>query len=70
MKQYFYTLHMSKGTSFRSHLDELDRTISDLKNIGVKINDKDQALILLCSLPHSYVLFTDTMLYGRDTISM
>ena len=70
MKQHFYAFHMSKGTSFRSHLDELNRIILDLKNIIMKINDKDQALILLCSLPHSYVDFADTMLYWRDTISM
>ena len=55
-------------SNIRSHLDEFNRIVLDLKNIDVKINDKNQTLILLCSLPHLYVHFVDTMLYVRDTI--
>ena len=61
---------MSEGKSIKSHLEELNRFILDLKNIGVKIDDEDQALILLCSLPHSYEHFVNTMLHERGTISM
>lgn len=61
---------MLEGTYIQSHLDEFNRIILDLKNINVKIDDEDHALILLCSLPRSYENFVDTMLYGRDTISL
>ena len=60
---------MSENISVRDHLDNFNRVILDLHSIGVKIDDKDQAIILLCSLRKSYQYFIDTMLYGRDSIT-
>ena len=68
-KQHLYTLQMSENISVRDHLDNFNRVILDLHSIGVKIDDKDQAIILLCSLRKSYQYFIDTMLYGRDSIT-
>ena len=42
----------------------------DLKNIDVRIDEEDQALILLYSLPNSFENFVNSMLYGRDTLSL
>lgn len=50
----FYILLMPEGTCIQDHLDEFNRIILDLKNINVKIDDKDQTLLLLCFLPSSY----------------
>jgi hypothetical protein len=50
------------------HLDDFNRIILDLKNIDIKVDDEDQALILLCSLPDVFDNFFNSMLYGRDTI--
>lgn len=69
-KQRLYTLRMSEGTPVQSHLDEFNRIIMDLKTMEVKVDDEDQALILLCSLSRSHGHFVDTMLYGRDTLCM
>ena len=40
----------------------------NLKNINVKIEEENQALILLCALALSFKNFVNSMLYGRDTL--
>ena len=61
---------MTEGTSLSFHIDEFESIIMDLQNLNVIIDDEDKALLLLCSLPHSYRHFKETMLYGKDTISL
>ena len=69
-KQRLYSLRVSEGTSLGFHIDEFESLIMDLQNLDVNIEDEDQALLLLCSLPSSYRHFRETMLYGKDTISL
>ena len=56
LKQRLFTLRMKEGTPIKDHLDELNKILMDLKNIDVRIDEKDQALILLCSLPPLKIL--------------
>jgi hypothetical protein len=42
--------------------------ILEMKNIDIKVDDEDQTLILLCSIPNIFDIFVNSMLYGRDTI--
>ena len=51
-------------------MDLFDKLILDLENIDITINDEDQALLLLCYLPKSYSHFKETLLFGRDFISL
>ncbi|KAI4323897.1 hypothetical protein L6164_023471 [Bauhinia variegata] len=61
---------MTESTPMKDHGDNFNRIIIDLQGLGVKVEKEDQAIILLCSLPNSYENVVDTMLYGRDTISV
>jgi hypothetical protein len=61
---------MQEGTPLCDHLDDFNRIILDMKIIDIKVDDEDQALILLCSLTDAFDNFVNSMLYGRDTISL
>ena len=54
----------------KDHLDELYKLILDLENVSIILDDEDMALILLNSLPNSYEHFVDTLLYGRQTLTL
>ncbi|KAH0714096.1 hypothetical protein KY284_007001 [Solanum tuberosum] len=69
LKQKLYTYRMVEGTSILSHLDAFDSILMDLSNIDAEVNDEDQAVLLLISLPQSFKHIRDTMLYGKDNIS-
>jgi hypothetical protein len=70
LKKKLYTLRMDESKELRKHLDDYNKIILDLCNIGVKIDDEDQAIILLSSLPKNYEHFVDTILYGKDSLTM
>ncbi|GJS52670.1 retrotransposon protein, putative, ty1-copia subclass, partial [Tanacetum coccineum] len=58
------------GKKLSEHIDEFNKLIGDLANIDVDINDEDQALMLLTSLPSSYDNFVETYLYGRESLTL
>ncbi|KAM3338113.1 putative protein isoform X1 [Capsicum galapagoense] len=69
LKQKLYTIRMDENTSILSHLDAFDSILMDLSNIDVKVEEEDQVVLLIYSLPHSFKNFKDTILYGKETIS-
>ncbi|KAH9779279.1 hypothetical protein KPL71_007667 [Citrus sinensis] len=70
MKRKLYTFSMKEGTTMKDHLDEFNKLILDLENVNINLEDEDIALILLSSLPDSYEHFVDTLLYGRQTLTL
>ena len=69
LKSRLYDLRLEEGKPLKPHLDEFYSIVMDLQNIDVKLDDKDLAIYLLCSLPPSYKHFRETLLYGRDNLS-
>nr|GEW68345.1 zinc finger, CCHC-type [Tanacetum cinerariifolium] len=65
-KKKLYTYYMSLGTKLGDHIDEFNKLILDLAKIDIEIEDKDQALMLLTSLPSSYENFVETLLHKKE----
>lgn len=70
LEQRLYMLIMKEGTPIYKHLYEFNKIIMDKRNIDIKFEEENQALIALCSLPMSFDNFVNSILYGRDTISL
>ncbi|GKF26500.1 hypothetical protein Tco_0082394, partial [Tanacetum coccineum] len=69
-KKKLYTYYMSPGTKLGDHIDEFNKLILDLENIDIEIEDEDQALMMLTLLSPSYENFVETLLYGRESLTM
>nr|GEV60523.1 retrovirus-related Pol polyprotein from transposon TNT 1-94 [Tanacetum cinerariifolium] len=70
LKKKLYTFYMPVGRKIFEHIDEFNKIILDLANIEVKFDDEDLALLLLTSSPASYEHFVDTLLYGREALTL
>lgn len=62
--------HRMEGKSLKTYLEEFREIINDLENLGVKTDDEDLAMLLLYHLPSKYTHFRDTLLYGKQTITL
>ena len=70
LKSRLHDLNLAEGKPIKPHLDELDSIVMDFQNINVKLDNEDMTNILLCSLPPEYRHFRETVLYGRDEITL
>ncbi|GJZ41047.1 retrovirus-related pol polyprotein from transposon TNT 1-94 [Tanacetum coccineum] len=70
LKKKLFTFYMHSGKKLSERIDEFNKLIGDLANIDVDIDDEDLALMLLTSLPSSYDNFVETLLYGRESLTL
>ena len=55
----------------KSHIAEFFSIINDLDKIEIKIEDENQAFLLLCYLPSSYKSFREAIIYGgKSTVKI
>ncbi|MFQ6665717.1 hypothetical protein Gotur_032353 [Gossypium turneri] len=52
---------MNEGELLRDHISQFITLLNDLKNVEVHIDDEDQAMLLLCSLPLYTIETNSTM---------
>nr|GEX52897.1 retrovirus-related Pol polyprotein from transposon TNT 1-94 [Tanacetum cinerariifolium] len=72
LKKKLSTYYMSLGSDLGDHIDESNKLILDLANIDIEIEDEDedQTLMLLTPLSSSYENFVETLLCGRESLTM
>ncbi|MFQ6644918.1 hypothetical protein Gotur_019273, partial [Gossypium turneri] len=69
LKQRLFMFRMNEGKLLKDHINQFITLLNILKNVEVQIEDEDQTMLLLCSLPHSYKSFRETLIYGKDKFS-
>ena len=66
LKQKLFGFKMHEGKLIDENIDEYIKLILDLESLGVKIEDEDQAMILLNSLPKVFDQLRDNLKYSKD----
>jgi len=57
LKEHLYTFSMTKGSPTQTHVDDFRYVIIDLKSLDMKLEDEDNPMLLVISLPVSYKRF-------------
>ena len=70
LKQRLCSYSMEKGTSLEEHLTTFKEIVADLETLEIKYEEEDLGLMLLYSLPNSYAIVSDTVLYSHDTLTL
>ena len=65
LKQRLYRLKIHESLNLAQHVNIFNKIIADFVRVDVKIEDKDKAIILMCSLPPSYEHLVTTIMYEK-----
>ena len=69
LKKQLYSLRIYEGGDIMSHIQWFDQINMDLLSLGVKMEEKDKSLLLLCLLSGSFDPLVTTLLYGKETLN-
>ena len=70
LKKELYQLKMHNGADISNHLNYFTKLITQLSNIGVKVDDEDKALLLLSFLPNYYKRLITTLLVKKEKLKV
>ena len=70
LKQHLFALNMQEATPLKDHLDRLNSILLKLRNIDVKFEDEDAAVLLSVSLPLSYKNFVESFIVNKVTVTL
>lgn len=66
LKHKFYSFKMDEPKS----IDEFTKLVSDSENLEIKIDEEDQAIFLLNSLPPAFDHLRDTIKYSKESLTI
>ena len=70
LKRRLYRFQMKRGCSINEHMNSYTKFLTDLVNVDVEIDEEDNVVILLNSLPEEeYETFTITLINGRKFLT-
>ncbi|KAK2979458.1 hypothetical protein RJ640_015087 [Escallonia rubra] len=61
-------LRMDEGSDLGDPISEFNQLVSQLSSIDVKLEEEDQTILLLSSLPKSYETLKTALLIGKETL--
>ncbi|KAK2968089.1 hypothetical protein RJ640_028922 [Escallonia rubra] len=68
LKKDLYQFWKDKGSDLGDYISEFSRLVSQLSSIDVKLEEEDQAILLLSLLPKSCETLKTTLLIGNETL--
>ena len=69
LKKQLYSLRMLEDGDLVAHIQRFNQVYSEVMSLDVKIDEEDQAWLLLCSLPSSYDGLITTLVYGKEILN-
>ena len=70
LKQELYSFRRKEGVDLQSYIGEFNKLLCELSNVGFKLDDEDKSIILLTFVKSTHNQLFNTLLYGRDTITV
>lgn len=70
LKGKLYSFKMNATISLEQNLDDLNKIVLALTNMGETIKKEDQAIIVLNALPEQFKEMKTVIMYSRDTMTL